>query len=175
MRHPKTQPDKQLSKQQAKQLGRSLVEDQDLGRAIIYGCGSALLSSALWVWVVVTTGIIMSWYGLVVGALVGLAIRIGGKGVRAHFSILGTAVPIIACVVANFWSIYSIFGISIPASPDSTGIFVEASILEVAFFGTTYVDVAMWIIAGGLGGYLSKRPLDRQQRFALSVYDMSKS
>ena len=176
MRIHKTEQTTKISKAEALELAQKLVDEQNFQRAMFYGVGAALFSIVAWYFVVESTGLIFSAYGLAVGAIVGYSVRLGGKGLSVHYLLVAFLLSVGACVAGNFWSIYELFGgLVLPYSEERFDLLVDATVIEVALYGVTYVDALMWISAGGLGAFLSQRQLDREQRYAMSLYRLSRT
>ncbi|MEM8501406.1 MAG: hypothetical protein AAF542_25580 [Pseudomonadota bacterium] len=75
-----------------------------------------------------STGLIMSYYGLIVGVIVGYSIKLGGKGLTFPYQLIAFAYSVIACILGNFASVYFTFdGLVIPYD-DRYEVFVEASV-----------------------------------------------
>lgn len=68
-----------------------LRSQQNFALAIPAGIVAAIVGAALWAVVVYVSGYALGLMAIVVGALVGYAVRIAGKGVDQKFGILGAA------------------------------------------------------------------------------------
>jgi len=84
-------------------VGKILVA-QNFNLAILAGIGAAVLGAALWAIVTVTTKSELGLMAIVVGFVVGRAIRAVGHGVDQKFGYLGAACALAGCIAGNVLS-----------------------------------------------------------------------
>ncbi|HLY57607.1 MAG TPA: hypothetical protein VKS60_18735 [Stellaceae bacterium] len=66
-----------------------LLAEQNFALAVPAGIGAAILGAVLWAAVVYVTDMEIGLIAVAVGAMVGYAVRVAGKGVQPRFGILG--------------------------------------------------------------------------------------
>lgn len=81
-----------------------LRSQQNFARAVPAGIAAALVGAALWAITVFATQMKLGLIAVVIGALVGYAIRVSGKGIDQKFGILG------AVCAALGWALGTISG-----------------------------------------------------------------
>lgn len=72
--------------------------EQNLPMGVVAGLIGALVGAALWAWITVLTDAQIGWMAIAVGFLVGLAVRIFGKGLDKVFGIVGAVLSLLGCV-----------------------------------------------------------------------------
>jgi hypothetical protein len=83
----------------------SSVDAQSLPMALLAGLAAAAVGAGLWALVTVLTGYQIGWMAIGVGFLVGLAVRLAGKGTTATFQVLGAALALGGCLAGNLLTI----------------------------------------------------------------------
>jgi hypothetical protein len=78
---------------------------QSLPRALLAGLAAAAAGAGLWALVTVLTGYQIGWMAIGVGFLVGLAVRLAGKGTTSTFQVLAAALALGGCLVGNLLTI----------------------------------------------------------------------
>src|SRR5262245_137107 len=69
--------------------------------AVVAGIGAALVGAVLWAAVTVATDTELGLMAIVLGFLVGRAIREAGRGIDTKFGILGAACALGGCLLGN--------------------------------------------------------------------------
>ncbi len=64
-------------------------EEQNFPLGLVAGVVAAVVAAILWAGLTLTTGYMVGYAAIGVGALVGIVIRIAGKGVTSKFAIVG--------------------------------------------------------------------------------------
>jgi hypothetical protein len=82
--------------------------EQNLPMAILAGLAAAAVGAGLWALVTVLTGYQIGWMAIGVGFLVGLAVRLAGKGTTSTFQVLGAALALGGCLVGNLLTICAV-------------------------------------------------------------------
>jgi hypothetical protein len=82
----------------------TILAAQNFNLAILAGIGAAVLGAALWAVVTVATKTELGLMAILVGFLVGRAIRAVGHGVDKKFGYLGAGCALIGCIVGNVLS-----------------------------------------------------------------------
>lgn len=83
----------------------SSVDAQNLPMALLVGLAAAAVGAGLWALVTVLTGYQIGWMAIGVGFLVGLAVRLAGKGTTSTFQVLGAALALGGCLAGNVLTI----------------------------------------------------------------------
>ncbi|MFN9880838.1 MAG: hypothetical protein ACK557_20410 [Planctomycetota bacterium] len=86
-----------------------LQGEQNLPLAIVGGLVAALVGAAIWAAVTVATGYQIGWMAVGVGFLVGLAVRVLGKGITPIFGVIGAAGALFGCLLGNLLSVCGFF------------------------------------------------------------------
>jgi len=73
----------------------------NLAFALGAGVIAALLGAALWMGITVATGLHIGYVALAVGAMVGFAVRVAGKGDTLVFGIIGAVLTLIGCLLGQ--------------------------------------------------------------------------
>jgi hypothetical protein len=83
----------------------SPVDAQNVPMALLAGLAAAAVGAGLWALVTVVTGYQIGWMAVGVGFLVGLAVRLAGKGTTSTFQVLGAALALGGCLAGNLLTI----------------------------------------------------------------------
>ncbi len=84
---------------------KSMAEEQNLTKAIIFGAVAAIVGAGLWALLTVLSGYQIGYAAIALGFLVGYAVRIGGKGMTVQYGIIGGLFALLGCVVGNYLSV----------------------------------------------------------------------
>ncbi len=149
---------------QVEMLRERLRSDQSLFQAILTGTLAALAGAALWALITVFTGFQIGFMAIAVGALVGFAIRLFGKGVDSVFGIVGAILALIGCLIGNLMAVTAL-----AAADQGVGFFSALAQLNLsiavdlmkAFFSP--IDLLFYGIALYEGYKLSFRTLSEEQ------------
>lgn len=79
--------------------------NQSLLNGIIAGIAAAATGAIAWAVITVVTDYQIGWMAIGVGFLVGIAVRMFGKGVDKTFAVAGAAISLAGCVVGNLLTI----------------------------------------------------------------------
>ena len=96
------------SKQTAQQLARhleNLRQQQSFGAALSAGTVAALAGAALWGAVTAVTHYELGLTAVVVGVMVGLAVRKAGHGIEKKFGVLAAVLALFGSLIGNLLSI----------------------------------------------------------------------
>ena len=81
-----------------------LLAEENLPKGLILGVIACIIGAIAWGLVSISTGYKVGYMAIVVGFIVGFAMR-QGKGVRPIFGIIGAVLALISCVLGDFISI----------------------------------------------------------------------
>lgn len=94
-----------IDENKLQQYLQKLKLEQNLPVAVIAGAVAAIISAIIWAVVTVSTGYQIGYIAIGVGFLVGLAVRLTGKGISPIFGIIGALFALIGCTFGNLLSI----------------------------------------------------------------------
>ncbi len=77
---------------------------QHLPLAVVAGMTGAFIGAAIWLGITVLTGFQIGWMAVGVGFIVGLMVRVSGRGIDRVFGVAGAALALLGCVIGNFLS-----------------------------------------------------------------------
>ncbi len=77
---------------------------QHLPLGIVAGLTGALVGAGIWVGITVVTNFQIGWMAVGVGFLVGIMVRVGGRGIDPVFGVAGAALALLGCAIGNFLS-----------------------------------------------------------------------
>lgn len=100
---PEPQPE-MSSEEAVGNLIRDLQSKQNFTLAIIAATASALIGAALWAGITIATEYQIGFMAVGVGALVGFAVRVLGKGIDQKFGFLGAVFALIGCLLGNLFT-----------------------------------------------------------------------
>jgi len=147
---------------------RRILAEQSLLRAFTGGLAVAFV--LCWTWAVfsASSGRILPWFSVLIGALIGLAVQRFGRGLDWRYPLLAA---VLACTAAYFGNL--MIGVV------ETGRYIEASPLRVFgglsfetmrnFFSVTLspIDHIYAFCAAGVAAFLANRRLNRREVLAV--------
>jgi len=149
-----------------------ILAQQSMRAAVAGGIGVVLVFGWLWAVVSLQTGKVFPWLSVLLGVLVGLAVRRYGRGLDWRF-------PVIAAVIA--WS--GAYAGNLMIGIVETGRYIEAASFSVFlglskdtmenFFANTInpIDHIYGFCAAGIAAFLANRRLNRREVLALRMLD----
>lgn len=151
--------------------GERLVRAQSLRQAIMAGMIAIVLFAVIWSMLTATVGRIFPWMTMLLGALIGLAVRRAGQGLDWRF-------PVTAAVLAFVGSVFAKLVIAAgttAAEFDVSTIAVLGAVTTMTwpvFFAEamTPADWAFAIFAAGIAALLAGRRLNRRDYQALRIW-----
>jgi hypothetical protein len=78
-----------------------LRSEQNLGMAVVAGLLAAFFGAGVWAATTVATGYQIGWMAIGIGFVVGLAMRLVGKGIDPIFGIVAAVLSLVGCVTGN--------------------------------------------------------------------------
>lgn len=97
-----------LNPAQVAYVRQKLLSEQNLAFAVLGGGVASFVGAAVWAAVTVATGHQIGFMAIGVGFLVGLAVRVTGKGVDSVFGVVGGAWSLLGCATGNLLAIAAI-------------------------------------------------------------------
>lgn len=78
-----------------------MYSEQRLLAGILAGFAGAAVGGGLWAIVTALTHYQIGWMAVGVDALVGVAVRLAGRGISVRFSVTGTVLALLGCLTGN--------------------------------------------------------------------------
>jgi hypothetical protein len=151
--------------------GERLVHAQSFGYGLFAGLIAIVVFSALWVALSSLTNRVFPWMTVLLGAMLGFAVRQAGRGVDWRFPVLAAALAVLGALLANI-----IVAASYTAETFDTGTLqilrAVTSMTWPVFFDEvlTAADGFYALLAAGLAAFLANRQLTRSQYYALRLW-----
>jgi len=89
----------------AEQAMDQLRDEQNLPLAIIAGGVGSIVGAAIWGGIAVTTGYYVGYIAILVGFIVGIAVKTAGKGLDPQFGVVGAVWALVGVGIGNVISI----------------------------------------------------------------------
>lgn len=151
--------------------GERLVRAQSFGRAVVAGLVTIVVFCGLWVMLSTLTNRVFPWMTVLLGAMLGFAVRRTGRGVDWRFPLLACVLALLGALAGNI-----VIAASYTAEIFETGMLdilgAVTSMTWPVFFDevVTAADGFYAVLAAGLAAFLANRPLNRSQFYALRLW-----
>ena len=151
--------------------GARLVREQSLRNAIVAGFAIVAIFCLAWILISSMTGRVFAWMTVVLGYLLGIAIRHAGRGVDWRFPALAAAFAVVGSVLSNV-----VLAASTTAAEFGTGTLdilrAVTTMTWPVFFDEVWNigDSVYALLSAGLAAFLSPRKLSRNEFFALRLW-----
>lgn len=151
--------------------GERLVRAQSLPQAIMAGIIAIVVFAVIWSMLTATVGRVFPWMTMLLGALIGLAVRRAGQGLDWRFPTMAAALTFVGSVFAKL----------VIAAGTTAGEFGTSTIAVLravtimtwpVFFAEamTPADWAFATFAAGIAAFLASRRLNRREYQALRIW-----
>ncbi len=80
-------------------------QEQNLLVGTMAGLLAAVVGATVWAGVTVVAGYQIGWIAIGIGFLVGIAVRIGGRGIDPVFGAVGAVMSLVGCVLGNVFTV----------------------------------------------------------------------
>lgn len=156
--------------------GAQLVGTQSLRNAVIASLITLIVFIVAWIALSSLTNRVFPWMTVALGAALGMAIRVAGRGVDWRFPVLAAAMAIGGALFSNV-----VLAASTTAAEYGTGtLHILQAVTRMTwpvFFAEVWnvADGFFAIVAAGFAAFLAPRRLSRTQRFALRLWRESRS
>lgn len=140
-----------------------LRQQQDVVHAIIGGAAAAIVSALIWATVTVATKYQIGYLAILIGLLVGFAVRYFGSGIDKQFGFIGAFFALMGCALGNLLS-----QIAFIAQAESLGYLEVIALLNLDVILTIYkdsfspMDILFYAIAGYEGYKFAFRPITEE-------------
>jgi|GEM_PF-1684327 len=126
-----------------------------IGRAALAGTAAAFIGSVIWALITVITSYQIGWMAIGVGALVGFAVNVFGRGTDQTYGFIGAGLALLGCAIGNLMAACAFIS-SDPRNPGFFSVFFDAlgntataaSIMGAAFHP---MDILFYILAISTG------------------------
>lgn len=151
--------------------GARLVRAQSLRNALVAGLIAIAVFSVMWVALSGLLNRVFPWMTVLLGAMLGFAVRQAGRGVDWRFPVLAAALTLSGALLANI-----IVAASTTADIfDTSTLHVLQSVTSMTWpvFFDEVLNVAdgfYAVLSAGLAAFLANRPLTRSQYYALRLW-----
>jgi hypothetical protein len=151
--------------------GARIVRAQSLRNATVVSMLVLIIFCAFWIGVSALTDRVFAWMTVVFGGLLGIAIRMTGRGVDWRFPTLAGGVAFAGSVISNI-----VLAASTTAAEYGTGTLqvlrAVTSMTWPVFFDEVWnvADGFFAIMAAALAAFLAPRRLTRSQRYAVRLF-----
>jgi len=151
--------------------GQRLLDIQSVRNAIIAGLLTVLVFSAFWASLTALLDRVFPWFTVVLGFLLGFAIRAAGRGVDWRF-------PLVAALLAISGALFANVVVAASVTADEFGVSTLQILQSVTsmtwpvFFNEvlTVADAFFAVVAGGIAAFYANRKLSRSQFYALRLW-----
>tara|TARA_R110002096_G_scaffold57426_2_gene145605 strand:- start:16459 stop:17034 length:576 start_codon:yes stop_codon:yes gene_type:complete len=151
--------------------GARLVRAQSLRNAIVAGLIGIIVFSLFWMTLTSLLDKVLPWFTVVLGILLGYAIRVAGRGLDWRFPALAAAMTLVGALIGNIVVAASVtadeFGIGTLQVLQSVTsmtwpVFIDERLnIADAFFA---------VVAAGFAAFYANRRLTRSQYYALRLW-----
>lgn len=94
-----------ITEDEARRAMELFRQEQNLAAGSLAGLIAAVTGAALWAAVSVATEYQIGWMAIGIGMLVGIAIRVVGKGIDQIFGVMGAVISLIGCALGNIFTV----------------------------------------------------------------------
>ena len=151
--------------------GERLIRAQSIRNAIVAAFIAIVVFSLFWMTLSALLNKVFPWFTVVLGVLVGYAIRMTGRGLDWRFPALAAGLTLAGSLMANV-----VVAASVTADVEGTGtLHVLQSVTALTwpvFFNEvlTIADAFFAVIAAGFAAFFANRKLTRTQYYALRLW-----
>lgn len=151
--------------------GERLVRAQSLRNALVAGLIAIVIFCVLWIALSSLFNRVFPWMTILLGPMLGFAVRQAGRGVDWRFPVLAAVLTLSGALLANI-----VVAASYTAEIfDTSTLHVLRAVTSMTwpvFFDEvlTPADGFYAVFAAALAAFLSKRPLTRSQYYALRLW-----
>ncbi len=150
---------------------RQLIHEQSLRNAIYAGLIAIIIFSILWVMVTKLTDRVFPWMTIVLGFLLGLAVRRAGRGLDWRFPLLAAAMTVVGALVGNV--VVAASGTAEEFGTTTLHILRRVTSMTWPVFFEEVMSVADAVyaaFAAGVAAFYAKRRLSRAEYYALRTW-----
>jgi hypothetical protein len=162
----------QQQKQLNYQLAEKLVAEQNIWGAAIFGAAAMVLAAVAY-GLIGAGGFTYSFVAVGIGVFVGLTMQFLGRGIDARFPVLASVYTVGGCLLGNMFTIIIYIARAEKVSPFKILLDTPPNeLLEWSGSGVQLISLIFWTFAVVAAIFFVKRPLTREERLALGMYEM---
>jgi len=152
--------------------GKRLLEAQSVRNAITASLISIIIFSILWSMISTLIGSIYPWMAMVMGVLVGIAVRRAGLGLDWRFPLIAAVFAAIGALVGNI-VVAAAFTAPQLGTDTLTVLRSLTALTWPVFFDEvmTPADLVFALFAAGLAAFFATRRLSREQYMAIRLWE----
>ena len=145
-----------------------ILAQQSPGRAIAGGIAVVLVFGWLWATASMETGKVFPWFSVLTGAIVGVVVRIYGRGLDWRFPVIAAVIAWSGAYAGNLMIGIVETGRYIDAGPFSVFAGLSRDTMENFFANTVNtIDHSYAFCAAGVAAFLANRRLSRREVLAI--------
>ena len=151
--------------------GARLARAQSVRNAVVASLIALIVFNIAWVTLTTLVGRVFPWMTVLLGWLVGIAMRLAGRGVDWRFPALAAVLTLLGAVFSNV-----VLAASTTASEFGTGTMTilqnVTNMTWPVFFEEKWsiAESFFAVVAAGFAAFLAPRRLTRRQRYALRLW-----
>ena len=151
--------------------GARLARAQSVRNAVVASLIALMVFNIAWITLTTLVGRVFPWMTVLLGWLVGIAMRLAGRGVDWRFPVLAAVLTLLGAVFSNV-----VLAASTTASEFGTGTMTilqnVTNMTWPVFFDEVWsiADSFFAVVAAAFAAFLAPRRLTRRQRFALRLW-----
>lgn len=148
--------------------GGQLASEQSLRNAVFAGLIVIIIFSILWAMLSTLISRVFPWMTLVLGVLVGLAVRRAGRGLDWRFAVLAATLAAIGALLSNI-VVAAAFTAHILESDTITVLKAVTAMTWPVFFdeAMSWADLVYGVFAAAIAAFYANRRLGRAEYLAL--------
>lgn len=151
--------------------GARLVRAQSVRNAVVASLIALIIFNIAWITLTALVGRVFPWMTVLLGWLVGIAIRLAGRGVDWRFPVLAAVITLLGAVFSNV-----VLAAASTASEFGTGTMTilqnVTNMTWPVFFEEKWsiAESFFAVVAAGFAAFFAPRRLTRRQRYALRLW-----
>ena len=147
--------------------------EQEYLKGTIAALIAGVLGALVWGLITVTTGFQIGYMAIGIGAIIGLSMRITGKGLDQIFGITGSVIAVLSCLLGNFLSIIGFIAHSENIGYLETLVSFDYGQVIPALTSTiSVIGLLFYVIAAVAGYMLSFRKITERELHEIEKNDL---
>jgi hypothetical protein len=142
----------QLDPEKLEALAARLRSEQNLGLGLAAGILGMIVGAVVWAGVTIASGYQLGLMAIAVGALVGVLVRVAGKGMDRPFGVVGGALALIGCGLGNLLAVLGLtakgFNLSYSELFGALDVALVADMMKASFSGMDLLFYALAVYTG---------------------------
>lgn len=157
--------------------GERLIRAQSVSQALLAAIIVSIAFAFVWSMLSLALGRVFPWLTLLLGWLIGLAVRRSGQGLDWRFPVVASTITIVGAVLGNIVVGAAFTGDEIGVSTLTLLLGRTTTMTWPVFFDEviTVADMIFAIVAAVIAAYFANRRLNRQEYQALRIWQQRES